>query len=115
LAGGNTKLSAYDYEINAYRVTAKGGIRTTQRLSYKITNIKLDGRYNANGCCTCYLNTQKQFDISSRFLEATTNLQTTRPTTTAVLMAAMPTQTKVIVVNANAPIPQTPTVTLLTR
>ena len=92
LAGGNTKLSAYDYQINASQVTASGGIRTTRRFTYTITNIKLDGRYDANGCCTCYLNTQKQFNISSRFLVATTNLQGSRPITTAVQTAATPAQ-----------------------
>ncbi|RZL00027.1 MAG: hypothetical protein EOO62_24290 [Hymenobacter sp.] len=96
LAGGNTKLSAYDYQINASQVTASGGVRTTKRYTYTITNIKLDGRYDANGCCTCYLNTQKQFDISSRFLTATTDLRTTRPTTTASQTAVTPAQTKLV-------------------
>jgi hypothetical protein len=115
LTGGNTKLSAYDYQLNASQVTAANGFRTTRRFSYTITNIKLDGRYNANGCCTCYLNTEKQFDISSRFLVATTDVRTFPARTTAVQTGATPAQTKVIAVNTSAPIPQTPTVTLLTR
>ena len=94
LSGGNTKLSAYDFQINASQVTASGGIRTTKRFTYTITNVKLDGRYDANGCCTCYLNTQKQFNISSRSLVATTDLRTTRPTTTVVQMAATAAQFK---------------------
>jgi hypothetical protein len=97
LAGGNTKLSAYDYQINVSQVTASGsGSRTTKRFTYAITNIKLDGRYDANGCCTCYLNTEKQFDISSRSLEAKTNLQGPRPITTVGQVVVSSAQTKLV-------------------
>jgi len=70
-ASGGLKLDAYDYQITAYQYskTAPNGIR--YRYTFKVANIKLTGQYNANGCCTCYQNTSKQFDLSSNLIKPT--------------------------------------------
>jgi len=64
-ASGGLKLDSYDYQITAYQYNkaAPNGIR--YRYTFKVSNIKLAGDYQANGCCTCYSNTGKQFDLSS--------------------------------------------------
>lgn len=91
-AGSTTKLNAYDYRINVYQTISRGGRRTTRRIFYLINNIQLAGENVGRGCCTCYTNTAKQFDLS----------RTTQPAQAA--------QTHVV----TAP-PTEPIVTLLTR
>jgi len=71
-AGGNIKLSAYDYHISTRRITKAGVVR----YSFLINNIKLTGRYNATGCCTCYENTSKQFDLTDLKHVVTTQVVT---------------------------------------
>lgn len=97
LSGGATKLTAYDYEINAYQTISANGTRTVRRQSFKITNAQLAGQYDANGCCTCYINTGKQFDLSGRFYQGQT------------LVGTLPTRNK----NVTAPI-DSPLITALT-
>lgn len=50
---GTRSLSQFRYELY---------LGSTQRrpLAFTIDSIKLDGRYEADGCCTCYLNTRKE-------------------------------------------------------
>ena len=52
-SSSTTKLNAYTYRIGVVRGRRK------PRPIYYITGIELNGRYNANGCCTCYENTKK--------------------------------------------------------
>lgn len=63
-AGSTTKLNAYDYRISAYQAISQGGTHTVKRISYLINNIKLAGQNDSRGCCSCYSNTLKQFDLS---------------------------------------------------
>jgi hypothetical protein len=63
-AGSTTKLDAYTYRINAYKRVTRGGVRTISRVFFLINNIKLAGKDDPSGCCTCYENTLKQFDLS---------------------------------------------------
>jgi hypothetical protein len=63
-AGSTTKLDAYTYRINAYKRVTRGGNRTISRVFFLINNIKLAGKDDPSGCCTCYENTLKQFDLS---------------------------------------------------
>ncbi|RZL08506.1 MAG: hypothetical protein EOO62_15175, partial [Hymenobacter sp.] len=60
-----TKLSGYDYRIE---VVQRGKILAT----YSLTNVALAGRYDANGCCTCYQNTGKTYTLTPRTLTSTT-------------------------------------------
>jgi hypothetical protein len=64
-AGSTTKLDAYTYRINAYQRVTRGGKRTISRVFFLINNIKLAGKDDPSGCCTCYENTLKVFDLSS--------------------------------------------------
>ena len=52
-SSSTTKLNAYTYRIALVR-----GRRKPKPIYY-ITGIELNGRYDANGCCTCYENTKK--------------------------------------------------------
>ena len=82
-SSGTTKLNAYTYQITAYQTdkSAAGGRR---RYTFGIKNIQLAGDYSATGCCTCYSNTFKQFDVSQRANSSSTE---TKPVTAP---AAMP-------------------------
>ncbi len=57
-SSSTTKLNAYTYRIQP--------IKNRQPLAtYYITGIDLKGRYNANGCCTCYENTGKTYTLTT--------------------------------------------------
>ncbi len=73
-AGGTTKLDAYDYRIVAVRTDQVAGRKVTARYVFKVNNIKLNGRYKADGCCTCYENLAKEFSFNT-VANDTTNLQ----------------------------------------
>ncbi len=73
-AGGTTKLDAYDYRIVAVRTRQVAGRKITARYVFKVNNIKLAGRYKADGCCTCYENLGKEFSFNA-VANDTTNLQ----------------------------------------
>jgi hypothetical protein len=55
------KLDSYTYRIGVLR--SRAGRRKPSPLYY-ITNIQLQGRYNADGCCTCYENTAKAYTLT---------------------------------------------------
>ena len=74
-AGSNIKLDAYDYRISTRRVTNGKVIK----YSFVVDSIKLAGRYNATGCCTCYENTGKQFDLVDTTHVAKRQVVTTAP------------------------------------
>jgi len=59
-AGG--KLSAYGYILTVEDRSVKP--RTTYR--YRLDNIVLQGRYEANGCTTCYENTKKVVQLTGK-------------------------------------------------
>lgn len=63
-AGGTTKLKDYDYRIVAVRTKQVAGRKVQTRYLFKINNIQLAGDYKANGCCTCYENSSKRFDVN---------------------------------------------------
>jgi hypothetical protein len=58
-AGDTTKLDAYTYRITLYK---------SQKLlaTYHITGVKLQGRYNSTGCCTCYQNLSKILTLGTK-------------------------------------------------
>jgi hypothetical protein len=55
-SSGSTKLNAYTYRIEVVK-NSSGNRRPLA--TYYITGIDLKGRYNGDGCCTCYENTAK--------------------------------------------------------
>ena len=61
-SSGTTKLNAYTYRIGVLR--SRAGRRKPSPIYY-ITNIQLAGRYNADGCCTCYENTAKTYTLTT--------------------------------------------------
>jgi hypothetical protein len=63
-AGNTTKLDAYDYRIVAVRTKQVAGRKVQTRYLFKINNIQLAGDYKADGCCTCYENSGKRFDVN---------------------------------------------------
>lgn len=63
-AGGTIKLTAYTYRI-VVRPNRK------RKYTYQVSNIKLTGQYKADGCCTCYENTSKQFDLTANGVSTT--------------------------------------------
>jgi hypothetical protein len=58
---GATKLDSYTYRIGVLR--SRTGRRKPSPIYY-ITNIQLQGRYDANGCCTCYENLAKTYTLT---------------------------------------------------
>lgn len=58
-AGDTTKLDAYTYRITLYK--SKKTLAT-----YHITGVKLQGRYNSTGCCTCYQNLSKVLTLGTK-------------------------------------------------
>lgn len=58
---GSTKLDSYTYRIGVLR--SRAGRRKPNPLYY-ITNIQLQGRYKADGCCTCYENLAKSYTLT---------------------------------------------------
>jgi hypothetical protein len=59
-ASGGAKLNAYTYRIALIRNRSKNRKPT---YSYYLTNVFVNGFYEANGCCTCYRNTGKAFTL----------------------------------------------------
>ncbi|RYY15507.1 MAG: hypothetical protein EOO36_12610 [Cytophagaceae bacterium] len=55
------KLSNYNYRIGIIRNASK---RRKPLAIYAVSNIALQGRYDANGCCTCYQNTGKSYALA---------------------------------------------------
>jgi len=54
------KLNAYNYVLTVQDRTTK----PRRTYEYVITNIALQGKYEADGCTTCYENTSKSFQIT---------------------------------------------------
>jgi hypothetical protein len=71
-AGNTTKLNAYDYRIVAVRIKQVAGRKVQKRYLFKINNIQLAGDYKASGCCTCYENSGKSFDVNITASDTTT-------------------------------------------
>lgn len=61
------KLSAYSYLVKVHDLSVKGAPTYVDTL----TQIQLQGRYNADGCTTCYENTQKTVVRKGRTTTAT--------------------------------------------
>ncbi|MFD1874697.1 hypothetical protein [Hymenobacter bucti] len=59
-ASGGAKLNSYTYRISLLRNSARNRKPT---YSYYLTNIFLDGKDEANGCCSCYRNLGKAFTL----------------------------------------------------
>jgi len=60
-SSGSTKLNAYTYRIEV--VKNRAGNRRPLA-TYYLTDIQLNGNYDANGCCTCYINTAKTYKLT---------------------------------------------------
>jgi hypothetical protein len=60
VSGG--KLTAYHYLITVQNKPVRPG----QTYQFDVDFIQLEGRYNADGCTTCYENTKKYFQINSK-------------------------------------------------
>ncbi len=60
-ASGTLKVNAYHY---ALLLTEKSRKAPVVRQRYDLTGIHLEGRYQADGCCTCYENTAKTAQLS---------------------------------------------------
>jgi hypothetical protein len=58
ITGG--KLNAYRYLITVQNKP----VRPNQTYQFAVDSIQLEGRYNADGCTTCYENTKKYFQIN---------------------------------------------------
>jgi hypothetical protein len=58
---GSTKLSAYNYRIAVVR-------NKVEIANYYILRPQLNGRFDANGCCTCYQNFGKAYTLATRRL-----------------------------------------------
>ncbi|MGI4867645.1 MAG: hypothetical protein ACRYFZ_27240 [Janthinobacterium lividum] len=63
-----TKLSGYTYRIG---VISNASRRRKPLAIYYITNVQLQGRFNGNGCCTCYENTGKTYTLTARSIAPT--------------------------------------------
>jgi hypothetical protein len=66
------KLSAYNYVLTVRDLSTK----PRRTYTFKLVNIMLTGQYEADGCCTCYENTKKQFTLIGR---ATRTIDVTEP------------------------------------
>ena len=58
-AGG--KLNQYNYQLRV----REGNSRLGRVYTYVLNRIALTGRYQADGCCTCYENTLKTVNVST--------------------------------------------------
>ncbi len=57
------KLDAFNYLLTVQ----DRSVRAPRRLyTFTVKNIALQGQYAGDGCCTCYENTQKQFQLVGR-------------------------------------------------
>ncbi len=56
------KLNAYNYVLTVQ----DRSVSPRRTYTYKLTNINLQGKYEADGCCTCYENAQKRFTLTGR-------------------------------------------------
>lgn len=63
-----TKLSGYTYRIGVINNASR---RRKPIAIYYLTNVQLAGRFNANGCCTCYENTGKSYTLTAKSLVTT--------------------------------------------
>ncbi|MVN77105.1 hypothetical protein GO988_12285 [Hymenobacter sp. HMF4947] len=75
-ASAGSKLSLYTYRLlvpkgDSVRVRANGGLAPRPVYSFAIGPVTLSGRYNADGCCTCYQNTKKTVSVNGTFYDAT--------------------------------------------
>jgi len=84
-ASGGLKLDSYDYQITAYQYSKAAPNGTRYRYTFKVSNIKLAGQYVANGCCTCYSNTGKQFDLRSNLSTVAQTKVVTAPVTKPII------------------------------
>jgi hypothetical protein len=64
VSGG--KLTAYRYLITVQNKPVRPG----QTYQFDVDSIQLKGRYNADGCTTCYENTYKYLQINSKSTKA---------------------------------------------
>ncbi|WP_223649115.1 hypothetical protein [Hymenobacter psoromatis] len=56
------KLSNYYYKL----LIKDKSMKNTKSYSFLINQIVLGGQYKADGCCTCYENTQKQVNVNGQ-------------------------------------------------
>lgn len=68
------KLNAYNYVLTVHDLSVKGAPTYVDTL----TQIQFKGRYNADGCTTCYENTQKTLVLKGNFVQANGS-KTVRP------------------------------------
>ena len=73
-----TKLSGYNYRIE---VISNASGRRTPLATYYITRARLEGRFDANGCCTCYQNTSKSYRLTARSFQVDSLVATNNDTT----------------------------------
>lgn len=73
---GTQKVNAYRYII---LLTDRHRRAPQVRQRYDLTNIRLAGRFQADGCCTCYENTTKTADLSVSAPNTNTIALTTTP------------------------------------
>ena len=66
---GNRRLSSFRYVIKPLGAVSAGTLPSPE---YQLTNIRLDGSYEADGCCTCYRNRSKAVQVNGRKIEAIT-------------------------------------------
>ncbi|MGI4871057.1 MAG: hypothetical protein ACRYFX_07750 [Janthinobacterium lividum] len=65
--GSKGKLSQYVYKIRV----RLGNSRKNPYVDYSLNSIASAGKYNADGCCTCYENTQKAAFINGQYTDFT--------------------------------------------
>lgn len=75
-ASAGSKLSLYNYRLlvpkgDSARVRVNGSLAARPVYSFAIGPVALSGRYNADGCCTCYENTKKTVSVNGTFYDAT--------------------------------------------
>lgn len=75
-ASAGSKLSLYNYRLlvprgDSARVRVNGGLAARPVYSFAIGPVTLSGRYNADGCNTCYENTKKTVSVNGTFYDAT--------------------------------------------
>lgn len=78
---GRRKLNAYRYEIylGRSRYEIYQGRSRRRQPAYTITNVQLEGRLEADGCCTCYRNTRKALTLNGQEITLTDQSSQNRP------------------------------------
>ena len=66
-AGSTGKLSQYSYQLRV----RLGDSRRNRTYVYNVNTIRLNGRYSADGCCTCYQNETKSAFIRDKYTDFT--------------------------------------------